>query len=261
MSAAVWQFAGLAAVAAVAWLALYRLPLARPRVRQRVRLAVASVTGLPPRYVFPVLGTLIYLATGLGAIAVVTLVGPAPLGQALSWQVSLPAVALTVLVVVGAAAATGFAMSLLYALRPGVDVPGAVAGTGWIREILVLPPAWRWLVPMSSAAVEEVFFRGVVLVGLLTHGASVPVAIVVSGALFVAGQVVLTERGLAAVVLGSSSIVLSALCGLLVVVTGSVVPAVIVHASFAGYYTNLPAAGPATGGAGGQQRVRSEHGR
>src|SRR5690606_8588275 len=153
------------------------LPLARPRVRQRVRLAVSSLVGLPPRYVFPILGTVIYLVTGLAAIAAVSLLGPVPLGPVLAWRVSLPELALTVLVMIGAAAATGFAMSLLYAVRPRVDVPGAVAGTGWIREILVLPPAWRWLVPMSSAAVEEVFFRGVVLVGLLQAGASVPLAV------------------------------------------------------------------------------------
>lgn len=238
-----WWFAAVATAAAAGWLALYRLPLSRPRTRQRFRLAVASRTGLPARYVFPVVGTAIYLLTGLLAIAVVAWWGGVPLGAALAWRVSLPEVGLTLLVALGAAAMTGFAMSVLYAVRPRVDVPAAVSGVGWIREILALPRQWRWLVPMSSAAVEELFFRGVFLLGLLASGTPPWLAIALSGAVFVLGQVLLTEQVLAATVLGLSSVVLSVLCGLLVVVTGSVLPAIIVHSSFAGYYTNM-GAGP-----------------
>ncbi|QSB12700.1 CPBP family intramembrane metalloprotease [Natronosporangium hydrolyticum] len=239
MTGSAWGFAAVASVAAASWLAVYRLPLARRRTRQRFRLAVSSLTGLDPRYVFPVVGTAIYLVAGLLAITAVTWWSGLDLWAVVSWRPTLVEVALTALVALGAAASTGFAMSLVYAVRPQVDVPGAVAGVGWIREILVLPAHWRWVVPMSSAAVEEFFFRGVFLLGLLASGASVPMAVLLSGAVFILGQVVLTERGLAALVLGVSSVVLSVLCGLLVVVTGSVLPAIVVHASFAGFYTNL----------------------
>lgn len=244
MSGPAWAFAGLATAAVVAWLALYRLPLSRPRTRQRFRLAVSSISGLPARYVFPVVGTLIYLALGVAAIAAVTWWGEVPLADALAWDIDAKGVAATALVAIGSGSLTAFAMSLLYAARPGVDVPGAVAGVGWIREIMMLPPRWRWLVPMTSAGVEELFFRGVFMVGLLAHGAPVWVAIALSGLVFTLGQVLLTERPLAALVLGVSSVVLSVLCGLLVVVTGSVLPAIIVHSSFAGLYTNLPAPRP-----------------
>lgn len=244
MTGQAWAFAALATAGAAAWLAVYRLPLSGRRTRQRFRLAVASATGLPARLVFPVVGTAIYLVTGLLAIAAVIWQGGVPIGEVLSWRVSVPGLALTVLVALGAAAATGFAMSLLYTVRPRVDVPGAVAGVGWIREIMVLPPRWCWAVPMSSAGVEELFFRGVFLAGLLAHGAPVWLAIALSGAVFTLGQVLLTESGLAALVLGVSSVVLSVLCGLLVAVTGSVLPAMIVHSSFAGFYTNLGAGRP-----------------
>jgi hypothetical protein len=191
--------------------------------------------------VFPVVGTGIYLAAGLLAVVAVAWWGRIPVADPLAWRPTLPGVAQTGLVILGAATLTGFAMSVLYAARPAVDVPGAVAGIGWVREILVLPRRWRWLVPMSSAAVEELYFRGVFMTGLLAHGAPGWVAIAAAGAVFTAGQLLLTERGLAALVLGVSSVVLSVLCGLLVVVTGSVLPAVAVHASFAGFYTNLGA--------------------
>lgn len=239
MTTQAWSFFALATAGAVLWLAVYRLPLAQPRRRQRFRLAVSSVTGIAPRYVFPVVGTLIYLLAGAAAVVAVVGWGGVPIGETLAWQVGARDLAATVLVAVGAATITAFAMSLVYAVRPGVDVPGAVAGVGWIREVMALPVRWRWTVPMASAGVEELYFRGVVLAGLLAHGAAGWPAVALSGAVFVLGQVVLTEQRLAALVLGVSSVVLSVLCGVLVVVTGSVVPAVLVHASFAGFYTNL----------------------
>jgi hypothetical protein len=226
------------------WLAVYRLPLRTPRARQRFRLAVSSRTGLPSRYVFPVVGTLIYLAAGLLAATGLILVTPVGWRDPLRWHLSVPAVALTLLAGLGAAALTTFAMTTIYAIRPGVDIPGAVANVRWIQEILVLPRQVRWLVPMVSAAVEEFFFRGVALTGLSAAGAPPWWAIAISGAVFTTGQVVLTETRLQALVLGLSSIVLSVVGGLLVVVTGSVIPAILVHASFAGYYTNAGARRP-----------------
>ncbi len=239
VTTAAWTFAGMAVVVTTVWLAGYRLPLARPRPRQRFRLAVSSATGLPARLVFPVVGTVIYLAGGALAAAALVWWGDVPLLDALRMRPSGEAAAATALVAVGTAAITAFAMAVIYQIRPSADVPGAVAGSGWIREVMVLSPRWRWVVPMASAAVEELFFRGVVLVGMLAHGAPGWAAIAVAGLVFTVGQVVLVDNGLAMVVLGVSSVVLSALCGLLVVVTGSVLPAILVHAAFAGFYTNL----------------------
>jgi membrane protease YdiL (CAAX protease family) len=96
---------------------------------------------------------------------------------------------------------------------------------------------------MASAAVEELFFRGTVLSGLIGHGATGWAALALSGVLFTAGQVILTEGRLPATVLGLSSVVLSVIGGLLVIVEGSVLPAILVHASFAGYYTQVSTGG------------------
>ncbi|BCB91919.1 CPBP family glutamic-type intramembrane protease [Phytohabitans suffuscus] len=230
-----------ALAATVAWLALYRLPFRRNRTRQRVRMAVASRTGLPGRYVFPVLGTLIYLVGGVLASAVVLYAGDLSLTGLLAWHVTPHGAGLLLLTAVGASALTAFAMSTLYAVRPRVDVPGAVSGVRWITEILALPRRWRYAVPAASAAVEEFFFRGAFLGGLLATGTPVWLAIAISGAAFTAGQVLLTETALQATVLALSSVVLAVLCGLLVTVEGSVLPAIAVHASFAAYYTQTSA--------------------
>jgi hypothetical protein len=234
-----WEFAVVVVLATAGWLAAYRLPWRTPRARQRFRLAVASRTGLPARYVFPVFGTVFYLF--LGALAALAMVGAAPAGwtDPVPWKVSAHGVALTVLAALGSGALVGAAMAVLYAVRPRVDVPGAVTGVRWVREILALPRFGRWLVPAGSAALEELVFRGVALTGLLAAGASGWAALAVAGLVFTAGQVALTETRLQALVLTISSVVVSVLGGLLVLVEGSVLPAILVHASFAGYYTSL----------------------
>ncbi len=236
-----YVFAAVAIGATALWLALYRLPFRKARTRQRVRLAVASRTGLPGRYVFPILGTVIYLALGLAAAAAVMAFAGLDLLDLLAWRITAEGVGLLVLSAVGASALTAFAMSVLYAVRPAVDVPGAVTGVRWVQEILALPRGWRYAVPAISAAVEEFFFRGVFLGGLLAAGAPVWAAVAISGAVFAAGQVLLTESALQATVLALSSVVLAVVCGLLTAVEGSVLPAIVVHASFAGYYTQTSA--------------------
>lgn len=237
MTAQAWTFAAVATAATAGWLASYRLPLRTPRARQRFRLWVATVSGIPARYVFPIIGTAIYLVAGIMAAAVALLASAAAPGEILGWEVSLTGIALTLLAVVGANSLTAFAMSVVYAVRPTVDVPGAVTGVLWIREVLVLPRQWRWIVPAASAAVEEFFFRGVVVMGLLAAGASPWAAIAIAGAIFTLTQALLTETRLAALVLAVSSAVLSVVCGLLVVIEQSVLPAIVVHAAFAAYYT------------------------
>jgi|GEM_PF-2757075 len=238
MSTEAWTHLIVSVVATVVWLAAYRLPFAAARTRKRFRLAVSSATGLSPTLVFPILGTAIYLGLAIGAIVTVMLVSGPTLDDLVGPAPSLMIGALTLLAILGASAATAFGMSLLYSVNPRVDVPAAVSSVGWIREVMVLPVRWRWLVPMSSAAAEEFFFRGVVLVGLLSADVAPWIAIGSAGLLFTIGQVVLTENPVQSIVLAISSVVLSIVGGLLVVVTGSVIPAIVVHAAFAGYYTN-----------------------
>jgi hypothetical protein len=234
-------YAAVAIVVTAAWLAAYRLPFAKPRTRQRVRLAVSSKTGLHARYVFPVLGTVLYLGLGIAGAAVLISLSPITFTGLAGWEPTWKSIPTVLLAVAGATALTGFAMSAVYAIRPRADVPDAVTGVRWVQEILALPKGWRWTVPMLSAGVEEFFFRGVVLIGLLQAGAPGWLAITIAGLIFTAGQMLLTESGMQSAVLGLASTVLSLVCGLLVLAEGSVIPALVIHASFAGYYTNMSA--------------------
>ncbi len=234
-------FAAAAIGVTALWLAAYRLPFADPRLRQRVRLKVSSWTGIQPRYVFTIVGTVIYLVLGAAAVAALTLLFDLDLVAMLTWRFSGPSAALTLLAGIGASALTAFAMSVLHSLPGGSRAAESVSQVRWVQEILALPSRWRWPIPAASAALEEFYFRGVLLFGLLAAGAPAWVAIVLPGVVFTAGQIALTESRVQAAVLGISSVVLSVVCGLLTMVEASVVPAILIHASFAGYYTNLSA--------------------
>ena len=58
------------------------------------------------------------------------------------------------------------------------------------------------------------------------------------------GQVVVTDNRIAAIVIGFSSIVISVFGTLLVIVYSSLIPALIVHMSFAGFYSSASWAQP-----------------
>jgi hypothetical protein len=189
--------------------------------------------------VFSILGTLLYLVLGGAAAFTLARLGRLNPVDLLAWKISGEAAALTLLAGIGASALTAFAMSLLHSLKGRADVPATVADVRWIQEILALPSPWRTAIPAISGALEEFYFRGVMLFGLLATGFPVWAALVFTGVVFTAGQVALTESRMQATVLAVSSIVLSVVCGLLTVVEGSVLPAILIHASFAGYYTNM----------------------
>jgi membrane protease YdiL (CAAX protease family) len=189
--------------------------------------------------VFSILGTVMYLVLGGAALLTLAQLGRLNPIDLLAWRISGEGAALTLLAGIGASALTAFAMSVLHSLPGRADVPGAVSDVRWVQEILALPGRWRAAIPMVSGALEEFYFRGVMLFGLLATGFPVWAALVITGVIFTAGQVALTESRVQATVLAASSIVLSVVCGLLTIVEGSVLPAMLIHASFAGYYTNM----------------------
>lgn len=100
-----------------------------------------------------------------------------------------------------------------------------------------LPPKAVVVGAALGAMVEELFFRGV-LVLILTQKLLVApwLAVMIAGALFVLEQLVQLRTAFQAMVIGSSCVAISLVGGLLVVATGSVVPAVLCHVSFVVFF-------------------------
>jgi membrane protease YdiL (CAAX protease family) len=103
----------------------------------------------------------------------------------------------------------------------------------WMAGLRQLPDR---IVPAAAAlagVVEELFFRGVVIFILIDRFGVRPVAAaVIAGILFCLEQLVQLQTSFQMLVIGCGCVAISAVGGLLVIVTGSVVPALFCHASF-----------------------------
>jgi membrane protease YdiL (CAAX protease family) len=107
----------------------------------------------------------------------------------------------------------------------------------WMKGLQQLPAG---VVPWSAAlggVIEEVFFRGVLLRIFLDKLLVAPfAAVTIAGALFCLQQLVQVRTAFQAMVIGSGCVAISLVGGLLVVLTGSVIPAVLCHASFVVFF-------------------------
>jgi membrane protease YdiL (CAAX protease family) len=107
----------------------------------------------------------------------------------------------------------------------------------WIKGLLQLPPS---VVPFAAALggiVEELFFRGVLLRILTDKLLVAPLAAVaITGALFCVQQLIQLRTTFQAMVICCSCVAISFIGGLLVVLSGSLVPAVLSHASFVVFF-------------------------
>lgn len=238
-------------VAVASWLALYRLPFADASRRRRTALWLADRSGGHPDAAFAVFATALYL--GLGLAVLFALAVSAHLSAQQFIGTLMPSDALSLLLALfGTSSLNILCVSLLYRARPTVDVPGEIARIRWIASILTLPGPARWAVPAAAAVVEELVFRGAVFLGLGASGAGFALACAVSTAIFAIGQIVLVSTPVQAYVMGTSSLTLGLVGCLLVAGTGSILPAVVLHASFAGFYTTV-----GTGSAGAGSGVRA----
>lgn len=123
------------------------------------------------------------------------------------------------------------------AARVNTNLPDEIRRVVWINGIYDLPRRLRPFAPVAGAFVEEFLFRGALLAVLSQSLAlSPPVAVLIVTGLFLLEQILLCQTVTQRIVIGTASIVISAVGCLLVLWTGSLWPAVISHASFVIFY-------------------------
>ena len=123
------------------------------------------------------------------------------------------------------------------AMRAGPAQFAEIGEIPWIKGIAALPPAAIPVVTIVAACAEELFYRGVllrVLIGGLRLEAWT--AIAAAAALFSLQQLVQVRTAFQAVVIGCGCVASSLVGGLLAIVTGSAVPALLAHASFVVFF-------------------------
>ena|SRR5215469_13325755 len=223
------------------WLAIYRLPFGDPARRRRIALWLAGWSGLRAEVAFAIFGTVVYLGLGCAVLLILLAFAHLPI-TALVSRPPLVAMPCLLLAMVGCSSLNVLLISFLYKASPRVDVPGEIQRIQWIASILALPRHFRWIIPATAALVEELVFRGAVFIGLMTLGSDFWLAWLASTLLFTVGQIVLVSTSTQVFVMGSSSVALGTFGSMLIAATGSLVPAIILHMSFAGFYTNMSAA-------------------
>jgi Type II CAAX prenyl endopeptidase Rce1-like len=224
----------------LAWIAVFRIPFRSPARRHLIGMWLSERTGLRADAAFAVFATMLYLGLGLAVLLVLSVCAPVP-WRSYAGIHSAAAIPLTLLAMAGSSSLSALCMSVIYRVNPDADVPLEMASIQWIKSILALPRAVRWLVPALAAMVEELIFRGAVFLGMGASGASLVQATAVSTVLFAAGQVLVVHTRTQAVVMAAASCTLGVVGSLLVASTGSIIPALAVHMSFAGFYTNMTA--------------------
>ena len=228
----------LAVVVTTVWLAAYRLPFADLRRANKVGLALSTWTTLRPDLAFAIFGTALYIGLGfIGSLIVISRAG-VDIAVLFTAGVSIESLAATLVALVGAMSSVSLGSTVLYKLEPQIDIPGSIRRVRWIAAIEALPKRMRFTIPTLGALVEEIFFRGIVYSAVKGAGGNLWLAFATATALFVIGQIVITDNQTAAIVIGFSSIVISVFGTLLIIVSGNIIPALIVHMSFAGFYSS-----------------------
>lgn len=174
----------------------------------------------------------LYYGLGLLSALLLAVIWRLPLAPLMS--VDSSHVALVLLGVLAEISLAHLLISAIFVVRPvSPERFGEMQEIPWIVGLRHLSSFLRPLAAATGGVVEEIFFRGVVLAILLGPMAvPAPAAVLLAAALFLFQQLLQVQTPLQRVIVGTGCVVISLVGGLLVVLTGSVVPAVLCHASF-----------------------------
>ncbi|MEB7954577.1 CPBP family glutamic-type intramembrane protease [Enterococcus faecalis] len=108
----------------------------------------------------------------------------------------------------------------------------------WVKVSFNLPRKVRILYPTSAALFEELFFRCSVFLVLITKfdWVPLPISTLIVTMLFVIEQVVCTQKLKQAIAMSAGSLAISLAGCLMIVITGSILPAIICHEMYVIFY-------------------------
>lgn len=108
----------------------------------------------------------------------------------------------------------------------------------WVKVSFNLPRKIRIMYPTSAALFEELFFRCSIFLVLLTKfdWVPLPISMLIVAALFIIEQVVCTQKVKQAIAMSAGSLAISLAGCLMIVITGSIIPAIICHEMYVIFY-------------------------
>ncbi len=220
------------------WLFIFKQSYKNTYIKNRISLFMSSLFGIPASYSYSVFASFLYCALPTISCIVVARTAKIHIFNLFPLVMSLKLFATIILGVVAAMSLVSVFIIVSLKLAPRMDIASEISRIKWIEGIFQIPKKIAWLLPILSASFEEVFFRGVFLQGLVSNGMNTVIAVILVTVAFVLNQVLLTDTKIQGLVLGFSSVSISIVGSIMFLASGSIIPSMIMHASFAGFYAN-----------------------
>ncbi len=221
-----------------AWLFIFKLSYKNTYIKNKISLAMSSVFGISPSYSYSIFATFLYCALPTISSIIVAKVAKIRIIDLFTIRGGSILIIIIILGIVAAMSLISLFVVVALKIAPNMDIVGEMAKVKWIEGIFQTPKKISWLLPLLSASFEEVFFRGVFLQGLILNDMNFTLAVSLITFAFVLNQVLLTDTKTQGLVLGFSSVSISVIGSIIFLASGSIIPSIIMHASFAGFYTN-----------------------
>ncbi|NLY32722.1 MAG: CPBP family intramembrane metalloprotease [Firmicutes bacterium] len=218
------------------WLLIFTRSYKNTYTKNKISLLMSSLFGLPASYSYSIFATILYCLLPTLGTFIVAAVSGINIPSIFAWGSQV--IPITLLSISAAMSLVAVFVIFINKLFPFIDIPGEMARIKWIEGIMQTPARISWLLPLLSASFEEIFFRGALLTGLLKAGMSTPLAIALVTLAFILNQVLLADTWPQRLVLGYSSFAISLVGSIAFLACGSIIPSILMHASFAGFYTS-----------------------
>lgn len=125
--------------------------------------------------------------------------------------------------------------------KTAYNITNEISKIKWIEHISHLPGFGMPLASSLGGFFEEIIFRGVFMIIALEHyHIDAYIVIILSALLFIYDQIIQLDTLTQIYIIGPAALVISIVGALMVVHTGSILPAVVAHTSFVIFYMSNP---------------------
>ncbi len=221
------------------WLYIFRLSYSSFYFKNRIKLTLSSLFGIPVTYAFSVFETVIYCTLPLLSTIIIAIVGDIRISDLFGKVHVGHMLIITSLATISAMSIMAILLIFVMSAHKNIDISTEMSKVRWISGINVFPRKVAWIIPMISACFEEVFFRGAFFNSLIHAGLNIGVTTGIVTLAFVINQCILADTLNQRIILGTSSFAISVVGCIAYLSCGSLIPSLVMHASFAGFYTNV----------------------
>ena len=221
------------------WMFIFKQSYKNTYIKNKISLLMSSIFGVSPSYAYSLFATIVYCALPVAFSLILAIVGRVRWRDLFNFDLRITSFIIIILLCfIAAISIISICIIFIQMINPKINIAKEMSSIRWIEGIFQFPKKVAWVLPMLSACFEEIFFRGVFLASLINSGLNDLLALSIVTIFFIINQCVLADTREQKLILGMSSFSISLTCGLAFFVSGSILPSIVVHAAFAGFYIN-----------------------